>query len=432
MFGRFGWTVLTLTAVLLGPLPSPGMAEELLAIVGNLDDREITTSLFVRGYGADGQWAPPSILPAQMPSFVGAGFAELGGLQQGGFGCNTYLSDGRSVVECKGGRCGGTPVLSTANADVFVDQLYAGERFVYAVQGAGPGRVALSRFDSITRTRLNRLINVTQLGNSVADIHGIYGYQDRVDVLVRWVPQANVNRTLILRLDLRGELKRVFVLPIPRFAIDAAVSPNGQRVYFIESTGTAQQGYGVARYDLADYSGRRQILPMGTVDPLQLFEATDRSIVAIKTGDGRLFEWDRDSGAELGVLPLPDGIGFFARIAASSCDEDNTRIRLGTDGRFEVFGTVYQNGVPGPIRFLPPLSNDSAVAYFSSPSNAEMLLKILDVNSFASGFWVFGSAATTLRFVLTFVDTETNRRSTYNNGANTPARSFADTGSFTP
>lgn len=111
------------------------------------------------------------------------------------------------------------------------------------------------------------------------------------------------------------------------------------------------------------------------------------------------------------------------------------------DGRFEV-AVSYEDkgGVPGTARVMTGAlpsdsevvsgSGETALFWFFSPDNTEMLVKVLDGCAINDRFWVFASAATDLAFTLTVTDLHTAEVRSYENFDGQPAVAINDTDAF--
>ena len=73
---------------------------------------------------------------------------------------------------------------------------------------------------------------------------------------------------------------------------------------------------------------------------------------------------------------------------------------------------------------------DSAVLYFFTPDNWEMLVKVIDGCGFNDHFWVFFSATTNVEFTLTVTDTANGSQVQYSNPLGHPANAVTDTTAF--
>ena len=79
-----------------------------------------------------------------------------------------------------------------------------------------------------------------------------------------------------------------------------------------------------------------------------------------------------------------------------------------------------------------PTAPESGLFYFFSPSNLEMLIKVLNacVEPLGNRFWVFFAATTNVEFAVTVTDTQTGRTKSYFNPLNRPAAPVQDTDAF--
>lgn len=111
------------------------------------------------------------------------------------------------------------------------------------------------------------------------------------------------------------------------------------------------------------------------------------------------------------------------------------------NGRFEVQVSFEDTqGTPGTARVMSGAlpsgsevvssSGETALFWFFSPDNTEVVVKVLDACGINERFWVFGSAATDLAFTLTVTDLETSEVRTYENSAGQPAMAINDTNAF--
>ncbi|MEO1087517.1 MAG: hypothetical protein AAFY88_25035, partial [Acidobacteriota bacterium] len=75
-------------------------------------------------------------------------------------------------------------------------------------------------------------------------------------------------------------------------------------------------------------------------------------------------------------------------------------------------------------------SDDSSLWWFFTPSNWEMLVKVLDGCGFNDRFWVFAAAVTNVEFTLTVTDTVTDETRTWFNPLGVSASAITDTDAF--
>jgi hypothetical protein len=78
-----------------------------------------------------------------------------------------------------------------------------------------------------------------------------------------------------------------------------------------------------------------------------------------------------------------------------------------------------------------PLSANSAMVWFFSPDNAEMLIKVVDAcNQPVPRFWVFFAATTNVDFTVRVTDTRSGVSVDYHNLLGQAAAPVLDTGTF--
>ncbi|MEM7584496.1 MAG: hypothetical protein AAF560_13995 [Acidobacteriota bacterium] len=86
-------------------------------------------------------------------------------------------------------------------------------------------------------------------------------------------------------------------------------------------------------------------------------------------------------------------------------------------------------GVSGPGKLITQ-SDDSALLYFFSPNNWEMLIKVLDGCDINNRNWVFFAATTDVAFTLTVTDTQAEVTQVYQNPQGQAANAITDTDAF--
>ncbi len=126
--------------------------------------------------------------------------------------------------------------------------------------------------------------------------------------------------------------------------------------------------------------------------------------------------------------------GVFA-IAATppnggSCSPSSTAACLGS-GRFkaEISWRDYA-GRTGTAQTVPFGTDDSALFWFFSADNWEMLVKVIDGCSLNDRFWVYSAASTDVEYTLTVTDTATGARRTYTNLLGQAALANTDSSAF--
>jgi hypothetical protein len=107
--------------------------------------------------------------------------------------------------------------------------------------------------------------------------------------------------------------------------------------------------------------------------------------------------------------------------AMATCTPTATSLCLG--GRFTVEVSFVANGEAG-IGQAEMLTEDTGFFWFFSPTNVEVVLKVLDATSFSGFFWVFYGALSNVEYEITVTDTMTGNTRTYSN----PQGNFASVG----
>ena len=138
---------------------------------------------------------------------------------------------------------------------------------------------------------------------------------------------------------------------------------------------------------------------------------------------GRLYFTADDgiTGRELWSLPLA-GPGACAASDEALCLQGG---RFHVESRWRDF-----QGNRGSGRAVP-LTGDTGTFWFFSPSNVEVLLKVLDGRGLNDHFWVFYGALSSVEYALTVTDTQTGLARRYSNPAGQLA-SAGDTQGFGP
>ncbi len=110
------------------------------------------------------------------------------------------------------------------------------------------------------------------------------------------------------------------------------------------------------------------------------------------------------------------------------CDPDDTTLCL-NGGRFQV-EVEWDDGVgSGPGMVLSSVANEGTF-YFFNPSNADLLVRLLNSCVNNQHFWVFYAATTSVEFEISVTDTQTGRSKVYDNPLGTPAPAITDTSAF--
>jgi plastocyanin len=154
----------------------------------------------------------------------------------------------------------------------------------------------------------------------------------------------------------------------------------------------------------------------GFTDP-GLAEATFFTYRVRAEGSGGTFSaFSNEAGEATHATPAPCVPGD------STLCVNNNRFQVEVDFRT---GDGPGTGSAQPISSAP----DSGLFYSFSPSNLEMLVKVLNACAF-DRYWVFYAATTNVEFTLTVTDTQTGRVKVYFNPLGRPAPPVQDTEAF--
>jgi ELWxxDGT repeat protein len=141
-----------------------------------------------------------------------------------------------------------------------------------------------------------------------------------------------------------------------------------------------------------------------------------------------------DSGAFYTcALPPPEAAYSPAAApaaAASRCPDDPQTLCFGPGGRYRVslgWQTATAEGCALPV---PSGSADSGLFTFFSPSNWEVMVKLLDGCALNGQRWVFAAGTTDVGWTLTVTDRQTGNFETYQNQSGQPSRTVADIAAF--
>jgi hypothetical protein len=134
-----------------------------------------------------------------------------------------------------------------------------------------------------------------------------------------------------------------------------------------------------------------------------------------------------------GRLYAVDGQGILRAWAPSQppapCVVDATTACLSA-GRFSVRTTWRTaDGRSGDGQALG-LTADTAYFWFFSPTNIELVIKVLDACSFSERYWAFGGGLTDVRVVITVTDSHTGVVRVYNNPLGSSFQPLLDTNAF--
>ena len=121
--------------------------------------------------------------------------------------------------------------------------------------------------------------------------------------------------------------------------------------------------------------------------------------------------------------PMNDPPDHSQTVAWLNGERHSVQVEFDEDGDGSVYSDarVVDANLPG---------DKSAVLYFFDPTNAEMLVKVLDGCNHNGHWWVYAASATDLGFRLTVTDTRSNASKVYFNENMNAARAITDNSAF--
>jgi len=216
------------------------------------------------------------------------------------------------------------------------------------------------------------------------------------------------------------------VLAVRRFDVDGSLSP-----MIVPS--------GLLSVDDLDVDGRGHVLVedashLWTLDELghpasaALAVATSRQVLSVdldaNDGGTAVFAWVGTDAVDYAYAG-----DVYVRRFRWTCVPDGQHLCLAANGRFALDAVWHTpDGNQGPAT-PAPLMSDTGGFWFFSPSNVELLAKVLDGRAVNDHFWVLWGGMTNLALDLHVTDTLTGATQTYTN----PAGSFpsqADVNAF--
>ncbi len=129
---------------------------------------------------------------------------------------------------------------------------------------------------------------------------------------------------------------------------------------------------------------------------------------------------------------LPAAGGSFTDSGSGGCHHASDSIRVALrQGRFEAEVTWRDFvGRTGKAWVAAPATDASALFWFFSPDNWELMVKVLDGCALNGRFWVFHAASTNVEYTLTVTDTVTGQVRRYDNPLGRRAPAVTDTAAF--
>ena len=115
--------------------------------------------------------------------------------------------------------------------------------------------------------------------------------------------------------------------------------------------------------------------------------------------------------------------------ATEPCVANATTLCL-SNSRYKVQSQwITRDGASGAGQVIP-LTGDTGAFWFFSPSNVEMVVKVLNGCGLNSRYWTFAGGLTDVNVILTVTDTQTGAIQTYTNPQGTPFEPIQDTNAF--
>lgn len=116
-------------------------------------------------------------------------------------------------------------------------------------------------------------------------------------------------------------------------------------------------------------------------------------------------------------------------VTTGACTADDTTLCL-NNGRFEVRATFLTSTGLSGSGHVEKLTGDTGFFWFFTPSNVEVVVKVLNGCGRNNHYWFFAGGLTDVRTVLTVTDTQTGATKTYINPQKTAFKPVQDTGAF--
>jgi hypothetical protein len=145
------------------------------------------------------------------------------------------------------------------------------------------------------------------------------------------------------------------------------------------------------------------------------------------------------AGASAGARPYVGSAGApllpptvaesFDAGATEPCVANATTLCL-SNSRYQVQAQWFMaDGANGAGQVIP-LTGDTGAFWFFTPSNVEVVIKVLNGCGVNSRYWTFAGGLTNVNVILTVRDTQTHTIQTYNNPQGTPFEPIQDTNTF--
>jgi hypothetical protein len=310
----------------------------------------------------------------------------------------------------------------------------SGNSDLYVRFGALP---TLAQFDALSNGPSNQESISVDAPRQGTYYVSFYARSPYTGVTLRTGGAANVCTPGASTLCLSGGRYRVqasWRTPDGRTGAGQAVSLTGDTGYFWFFN-AANVEMVIKVLDACGLNGKYWVFAGGLTDVQTDITVTDTLTGTVKTyrnPQGTAFQPIQDTGA----FPTCDKAADEAELAieldavtADPCAGGPTTLCL-SGGRFEVDVTwKTANGLTGTAQPVS-LTADTGYFWFFSPSNVEMVLKVLDACGLNGKFWVFAGGLTDVEATIRVTDTQTGTVRTYTNPKGTAFRPIQDTSAF--
>ena len=232
-----------------------------------------------------------------------------------------------------------------------------------------------------------------------------------------------------------------------RFEVEVTVTANGQTYAGQRVLATAESG--VFRFFSADnwellvkvldgcainqafwvYSSAATDLPL-TLKVHDRAAGTSKTYTTVAGPARPILDGSAFATCALAPVPAAYSPAATAAPAASRCTDDPSTLCLGPNGRYRVrldWQTATASGQALPVA---DGSADSGLFTFFSPSNWEMMVKLLDGCSLNNKRWVYAAGTTDVAWTLTVTDRNSGAFKTYHNNLGEPSKTITDSSAF--
>jgi len=352
---------------------------------------------------------------APAAAFDGTSLGNLGDYRNGGF-IHWAVEVGA-----------GAPPLSFST-----DAAGSGNADLYVRFGARP---SLAQFDALSNGPGNQESISVDAPRQGTYYVSLYARRPYSGVTLRTGGAVNVCTPGAATLCLSGGRFRVqasWRTPDGRTGAGQAVSLTGDTGYFWFFN-AANVEMVIKVLDACSLGGKYWVFAGGLTDVQTDITVTDTLTGTVKTyrnPQGTAFQPIQDTGAFPTCDKAADEAELLAPVDAveTPCAGGPTLCLSG--GRFEVDVTwKTANGLTGTAQPVS-LTADTGYFWFFSPSNVEMVIKVLDACGLNGKHWVFAGGLTDVEAQIRVTDTQTGAVKTYTNPQGTAFRPIQDTSAF--